>query len=212
MKYLLSTVLLSTILLVNLVEGYFYIPTFMNNLPFKGGMAFAQNNNSLYLFGGENATSGYTNDLYQLTQTSNSFNWQIVPQINTPNGTTYAQSYFTADGQNMILLGGMSNTTFGRGLPLQIYSYNLATNTWTANQNNFNTNISTPVPANFVYNREFFSATYDKKNQLTYIFGGAVSGANTVFNTLHVYDANFNAKALASTPYGRYGHTGSILR
>lgn len=211
MKNLLSFLLLSTVLLVNSVQGYFYVPTFMNNLPFKGGMAYAQKNDSLYLFGGENATVGYTNDLYKLTQTATSYNWEIVPQQNAPNGTTFGRSYITADGQNMVLMGGMSATTFGRGLPMQIYTYNFASQSWTANPNNANTNVSNPIPANFVYNREFFTATYDAKNQKTYVFGGAVSKSNTVFNSLHVYDANFQATALPSTQYGRYGHAAGVL-
>lgn len=204
--------LLSTIVLIQSVQAYFYVPSFMNNLPFKGGMASAQHNNSLYLFGGENATSKYTNDLYQLTQTSTTYNWQRVEQITPPNGTLYSQSFFTADGENMILMGGMSNATAGRGLPMQIYNFNLPSKTWTAHNQNKNESVGNPIPADFVFNKEFFTATYDPKNKLTYVFGGAITALNTVFNTLHVYDAQFVPKALAPTQFGRYGHTTSILR
>lgn len=183
----------------------------MNSLPFKGGMAYAQKNDSLYLFGGENATVRYTNDLYKLTQTATSYTWEIVPQINAPNGTLYSQSYVTADGQNLVLMGGMSNATAGRGLPLQIHTYNFASQTWTEFSGN-NANVSSPPPAEFIYNREYFSATYDSKNQLTYVLGGAVSAANQVFSDFHVLDANFKSTALVSPPYGRYGHSASILR
>jgi hypothetical protein len=193
------------------VQAYFYVPSFMTSLPFRDGMAYAQKNNSLYLFGGENSTVHYNNDLYKLTQTSTSYNWEVVPQINPPNGTLYSQSYITADGQNMVLLGGMSNTTSGRGLPLQIYTYNFASQTWTASAGN-NANITGTPPAEFIYNREFFSASYDKNSQLTYIFGGAVMGNSAVFNDLHVLDANLKSTALAATPNGRYGHTASVLR
>ncbi|GAA5813905.1 hypothetical protein MFLAVUS_007393 [Mucor flavus] len=202
---------MNTIVLIQSAQAYFYVPTFMNNLPFKGGMASAQRNDSLYLFGGENATTRYTNDLYQLTQTATSYNWQRVEQISPPNGTTYSQSFFTADNKNMVLMGGMSETTEGRGLPLQIYNFNLDSKTWTAHNQNKNETVGNPPPANFVYNREFFTATYDAKNQKTYVFGGAISKLNAVFNTLHVYDANFVPIALAPAPYGRYGHTTSIL-
>jgi hypothetical protein len=213
-----SSILFFTALFAYLstVQAYFYVPSFMNSLPFRGGMAFAQKNDSLYLFGGENATVHYTNDLYKLTQTSTSYTWEVVPQINPPNGTVYSQSYITADGENMVLLGGMSNTTYGRGLPLQMYTYNFGSKTWTAHPNN-NANLTSTSPG-FIYNRQFFSASHDKKNQLTYIFGGAVSPANpssgsgTVFNDLHVLDANLNAKRLEPTPFGRYGHTASVLR
>ncbi|RCI01423.1 hypothetical protein CU098_003405 [Rhizopus stolonifer] len=169
-------------------------------------MAYTQKNNSLYLYGGENATVRYTNDLYKLTQTETSYNWEIVPQKNAPNGSVYSQSYITADGNNMVVMGGMSNATEGKEAPLQIYTYNFASQTWTAAPTNTG-NVTGAMP----YNREFFSLTYDSKNQKTYIFGGAVSGANAVFNDLHVLDANFNATALASTPTGRYGHTASII-
>lgn len=209
---LLITLFLSTFVLMNSVQGYFYVPTYMNRLPFKGGMASAQSNNSLYLFGGENATTSYTNDLYQLTQTSTSYDWKIVEQKNTINGTVYSKAIITADGQNMVVLGGMSNSTAGRGLPLQIYMFNFASQTWTAHPENGVTNITAPIPANFVFNREFFSATYDANAQKTYVYGGAIAQLNTVFNTLHVYDSNFTATALQATPYGRYGHTTSILR
>lgn len=209
MKLLIS-LFLSTFVLMNSVQGYFYVPTYMNTLPFKGGMASAQSNNSLYLFGGENATTSYTNDLYQLTQTSTSYDWNIVEQKNRPNGTVYSKSFVTADGQNMILLGGMSNTTFGRALPLQIYNFNFASQTWTAQLQNTNETVGNPAPANFVFNREFFSATYNAKTQQTYIYGG--TNLSTIFNSLHVYDSNFQATALKPTPYGRYGHTTSILR
>lgn len=208
-----SILFLTTAILayVHTAHAYFYVPSFMNSLPFKGGMAYAQKNDSLYLFGGENATVRYTNDLYKLTQTATSYNWESVPQINAPNGTLYSQSYVTADGQNMVLLGGMSNATYGRGLPLQIHTYNFASQTWTEFSGN-NANVSSPPPAEFIYNREYFSATYDSKNQLTYILGGAVSAANQVFSDFHVLDANFKSTALVSPPYGRYGHSASILR
>ncbi|CEP15044.1 hypothetical protein [Parasitella parasitica] len=207
-----SILFLTTALLAyaGIAQAYFNVPSFMNTLPFKGGMASAQKNDSLYLFGGENATMRYTNDLYKLTQTSTSYNWEVVTQINAPNGTIYSQSYVTADGQNMVLMGGMSNVTSGRGLPLQIYTYNFASQTWAAFAGN-NANVSSPPPAEFIYNREFFTATYDSKNQLTYVLGGAISGANQVFSDFHVLDANFKSTALMSAPFGRYGHTASIL-
>ncbi|KAF1797131.1 hypothetical protein FB192DRAFT_1347341 [Mucor lusitanicus] len=207
-----SILFLTTAILayVSTAHAYFYVPSFMNSLPFKGGMAYAQKNDSLYLFGGENATVRYTNDLYKLTQTATSYTWEIVPQINAPNGTLYSQSYVTADGQNLVLMGGMSNATAGRGLPLQIHTYNFASQTWTEFSGN-NANVSSPPPAEFIYNREYFSATYDSKNQLTYVLGGAVSAANQVFSDFHVLDANFKSTALVSPPYGRYGHSASIL-
>ncbi|KAI9480292.1 MAG: hypothetical protein EXX96DRAFT_561977 [Benjaminiella poitrasii] len=182
----------------------------MNILPFKGGMQYAQNGDSLYIFGGENATVRYTNDLYKLTQTPTSYTWEALPQINPPSGTIYGQSYITADGQNMVLLGGLKNETFGRGLPLQIYTYNFPSQTWTPFSGN-NANVSSPPPSEFIYNREYFTATYDKKNQLTYIFGGALSNTSLVFNDLHVLDASFNSTTLQPTQFGRYGHTTSIL-
>ncbi|OBZ88226.1 RING finger protein B [Choanephora cucurbitarum] len=187
------------------VQAYFYVPSFSNVLPFKGGMAYAKKNQSLYLFGGENATSSYTNNLYKLTQTDSSYNWEIVPQINAPNGTVYGQSYITADGNNMVVMGGMTNATAGKQAPLQIRSYNFASQTWT--EPSTNTGNATAFPLN----REFFSLAYDSKSQKSYVFGGAVSGAGVVFNDLQVLDANFKATTLKPTPSGRYGHTASII-
>ncbi|KAI8377308.1 hypothetical protein BD560DRAFT_367080 [Blakeslea trispora] len=189
------------------VQAYFYVPSFSNVLPFKGGMAYARKDKSLYLFGGENATTSYTNNLYKLTQTDSSYNWELVPQTNAPDGTMYAQSYVTADGSNMVVMGGMTNATAGKDAPLQIRSYNFASQTWTQPS----TNTGNASATSFPLNREFFSLAYDSKNQKSYVFGGAVSGAGKVFNDLQVLDASFKPTALKATPSGRYGHTASII-
>ncbi|KAG1137986.1 hypothetical protein G6F37_010880 [Rhizopus arrhizus] len=168
-------------------------------------MASARLNNSLYLFGGENATSHYSNDFYKLTQTSDGFTWSIVPQTNSPAGTAASQAYITSDQQNFVLLGGMSSTTAGKIAPLQIYTYNFASQSW-ALRTNQNQSVDT---TSFIYNREAFSATYDSSSQTTYIFGG--DNTSAVFNTLHKLDSNFQATPLASAPEARYGHTASIL-
>ena len=188
------------------VYGYFYLSNLANSLPFKGMMASARLNNSLYLFGGENATSHYSNDFYKLTQTSDGFTWSIVPQTNSPAGTAASQAYITSDQQNFVLLGGMSSTTVGKIAPLQIYTYNFASQSW-ALRTNQNQSVDT---TSFIYNREAFSATYDSSSQTTYICGG--DNTSAVFNTLHKLDSNFQATPLASAPEARYGHTASILR
>ncbi|KAG1275749.1 hypothetical protein G6F65_009697 [Rhizopus arrhizus] len=168
-------------------------------------MASAQANSSLYLFGGENATSRYSSDLYKLTQTSDGYTWSILPQTNPPEGTASSQAYVTSDLQNLVVMGGMSKSTVGVVSPLQISSYNFASQTWTSHTNRNQTVGS----ASFIYNRESFSATYDRSSQTTYVFGG--DNSSVVFSSLHKLDANFQVTPLTSAPEARYGHTTSIL-
>ncbi|KAG0844286.1 hypothetical protein G6F18_002012 [Rhizopus arrhizus] len=200
---ILFVILLLTLL--NHVQAYFYLSSLANSLPFKGMMASAQANSSLYLFGGENATSRYSSDLYKLTQTSDGYTWSILPQTNPPEGTASSQAYVTSDLQNLVVMGGMSKSTVGVVSPLQISSYNFASQTWTSHTNRNQTVGS----ASFIYNRESFSATYDRSSQTTYVFGG--DNSSVVFSSLHKLDANFQVTPLTSAPEARYGHTTSIL-
>jgi N-acetylneuraminic acid mutarotase len=210
MKNSIFYYLVALVSYITTVHGYFYVPNFMNSLPFKGGMSSAQRNNSLYLFGGENATTTYTNDLYKLTQTSDSYTWEIVQQINPPPGTIYGQAYTTADSENLVLLGGTTNDTTAAVKALQIYVYNYASQTWTANTSN--TDIVNQNDTSILFNRESFSATYNAKTQQTYVFGGALPGLGAIFSDFRVLDANFKATTLNSPNVGRYGHTASLLR
>ncbi|KAG1465708.1 hypothetical protein G6F56_004831 [Rhizopus delemar] len=167
-------------------------------------MASARSNNTLYLFGGENATAHYSNDLYKLTQTSDGFTWSIVQQTNAPAGTASSQAFVSSDQQNMVLLGGMSADTVGKVAPLQINTFNFASQSWTSN-----TNQNQTITNDFIYNREAFSATYDSSSQNTYVFGG--DNTSAVFSSLHKLDSSFQSSALQSAPEARYGHTTSIL-
>ncbi|RCH94210.1 hypothetical protein CU097_006673 [Rhizopus azygosporus] len=200
---ILFSILLSTL---SSVHAYYFMGSLTNVLPFKSMMASAQFNNSLYLFGGENATSHYSNDLYKLTQTSDGYSWLTVPQKNPINGTAGSQAFVTSDQQNLVLLGGDSFTEANASnfLPLQIYTYNFASQTWTSK-----------TPTNFTLdntacvNRQAFSATYDSKNKVSYIYGGFAR--QSVLDTLHKMDENYQTTSLGRSPEARYGHTTSIL-
>jgi N-acetylneuraminic acid mutarotase len=203
---LLSAIIL--LLSIELADAYFYVPNFMSNLPFQGGMATAtRNNNTLLMFGGENATNSYTNNLYQLTQSSDTFNWQILQQNNAPPGTLYAQAVVTNNNNNMYLLGGMTNTTNNQIVPLQNYQFSFSTNTWTpSSSNNVTLSNTTQLP----YNRKLFSATYDNQNKI-YIYGGALN-ETAIFSDFYSLDITTQQYTALPTPQiPRYGHTASLL-
>ncbi|KAL0074760.1 hypothetical protein F4703DRAFT_1798774 [Phycomyces blakesleeanus] len=188
------------------VHGYFYVPNFMASLPFKGGMSYAQVNSSIVMFGGENATTSFTNNLYQLTQTETSFTWNTLPQQNPPEGSVYGQSVVSSTGTSLLQLGGITqsavaylslNTTVP--MPLQLHMYSFATGAW-----------SSPNITGAPVNRNRFSATIDSSNKI-YIYGGALI-QGTVLSDLWVLDANAGTYTqLQPTDVGHYGHTTSIL-
>lgn len=189
-----------------LTDAYFYVPNFMNSLPFQAGSAFATRNNSLIVFGGQNATTVYTNNLYQLTQTSDSFTWEELPQNNRPPGNLYGQAVISSTGQTMLLLGGLGEATVNQLVPIQMYSYNFSTQTWGAWANNNNANV-TDVP----YNRQMFSASYDNSNTV-YIFGGSLN-MSAIYQDFYALDTStMSFTELPNPGQGRYGHTSSFLR
>ncbi|KAI8989592.1 hypothetical protein BDB01DRAFT_718454 [Pilobolus umbonatus] len=196
--------------LLTSVNAYFYVPNFAQSLPFKNAMAYAQVDNSLYLYGGETSVSRYTNELYKLTKTETAFSWETVNQANQLEGSSYSKAYVTADKQNLVVVGGDTNQTVGRGLPMQINVFNFASQSWTPGPNN-DLNITGTPPAGFLYNKQSFSLNFDSKTQNAYLFGGALAGGSIAFNDFHVLDSSLNARALPSTPYPRYGHTASLL-
>ncbi|KAI8080391.1 hypothetical protein BDF21DRAFT_418922 [Thamnidium elegans] len=197
--------LCAIIVLLSAVDAFFYVPNFMSNLPFKGGMATATRNNSLIMFGGENATNAYTQDLYQLTQTPTSFNWQILQQNNPPPGTLYGQAVVA--NNNMYLLGGMTNTTDNQVFPLQLHQYSFDSNTWTSSpSNNLSITNATAVP----WNRKLHSVTYDNNNKI-YIYAGSVN-MTSVFGDFFSFDISTQQYTSLPNPgVGRFGHTTSFL-
>lgn len=186
--------------------AYFYKSGFMTSLPFQGAMATAQRNNSLLLFGGENATSHYTNTFYQLTQTSSTYDWSTVPQTNTPPGVSYAQAVVVNNSNDMYVMGGMNQDTLGQMAPLQYYKYSFDSQSWTAASTNNLTN-ATGVPLN----RYLFSATYDGNNTI-YIFGGRIYLLGTLpyFHKFDISTGQFTE--LPSPGITCSGHTASYLR
>lgn len=206
---LLITLLLSSIAFT---DAYFYVPNFMSNLPFQGGMATAQRNNTLLMFGGENATNRFTNNLYQISQLPNTFQWQVLEQNNRPPGTLYGQAIVANNNNHMYLLGGVTNTTINQVAPFQYYQFAFDTNTWTAAATN-NGNVSSNATITPM-NRYAFSATYDGQNKI-YILGGAISGINGTkfFNDFYVLDTTTHQFTQLPGPnVSRSGHTASYLR
>ena len=201
-KLILTTLLLSWI---SAIEAYFYVPNFASVLPFTGGMATAQRNSSLIMFGGETPLSTFNNsNMYELTQTSNSFDWRTINQVNAPPGNIYGQAVVSSDQNRMYLLGGMTNATDNREVPFQYYTFNFQNNSWTAAPTNTNA-------TNMPLNRKLFSATYDNANKI-YIYGGALN-STAIFNNFFSFDISTNQfTPLASPNVYRFGHTASYLR
>jgi hypothetical protein len=192
------------------VHGLFNVSYLKNTIPTGGSMFSAQLDNSLYLFGGENDTVAFGNELYKLTLTDNTFNWEVISQINRPNGAVNGQGYMTSDNQNMVIMGGVTADNNVNLLNLQIYTYNFANQTWTANFKN-----SAAVNENdtsVLSNRESFSATYDPNTQKTYVLGGCLSASGYMFSDFRVLDANFKVAGLNSPNVARYGHSASLTR
>lgn len=196
------------LLSISFTNAYFYVPNFMSNLPFQGGMATAQRNNTLLMFGGENATNRFTNNLYQLSLISDIFQWQVLEQRNPPPGTLNGQAVVVNNNSNMYLLGGMTNKTVDQLAPFQSYRFAFDTNTWTAAAaNNANPSSNTTILAN----RMLFSATYNGLNKI-YIYGGAINDTHVLsdFYVMDTITGQFTKLPDVGIP--RYGHTASYLR
>lgn len=205
---ILSSTFLLLFSLLSVTEAYFYVPSFMSNLPFQGGMASATKNNSLYMFGGENATTSYTNNLYKLDQLTDTFTWETVNQVNTPPGTLYGQAVMTNNDTQMYLLGGMTNATNNQSVPLQYYQFAFDTNTWAAATTNTNATGNFTMPLN----RKLFSANYDSSTNKIFIYGGALN-ENAIFSDLWSFDTTTQQfTQLPELGVPRYSHTASLLR
>ncbi|PHZ17864.1 galactose oxidase [Rhizopus microsporus ATCC 52813] len=178
----------------------------MSKLPFKGGMATAQRNSSLLLFGGENSTTRFTNTFYSLTQTTTSFTWNTLPQKNPPPGVVYAQAVM-ANNNNFYLLGGLTESANNQST-LPYYSYSFDTQTWTAAPSNTaNNGTNSTLPGN----RYFHSVAYDGQNSI-YIYGGGSANGTGVFSDLYKLDITTGQfTLLQDSTIRRYGHTASYL-
>ncbi|CAO3591693.1 unnamed protein product [Absidia cylindrospora] len=197
------------------VHAYFYVPNFMSTLPFGGGMATAQRNNSMILFGGETDSTSYTNTLYQLTQNSTGYTWEALPQKNAAQGVVYAQAIVSKDQSSLMVIGGQGNFTAPAAangtnsttasnttaLPLQLQLYNFASATWST----YPAKAGVAMPGN----RKLFSATYMDSSNKIYIYGGA-SNEQNVYGDLWVMDGATAAFTQLKPYYNRYGHTGSV--
>ncbi|KAI9340364.1 hypothetical protein BD770DRAFT_372607 [Pilaira anomala] len=210
-KLFIELVLLSCI-----ADAFFYEPSIMPRLPYQSDMASATRNNSLVLFGGSNITHAFSKELYQLTQTSDSFDWQALEQMNPPTITGYGKAVITNSNQIMYLIGGSNPSNKKQELPLQVYQYSFESSTWTSSPEN---SLSAFDITSFPRNRYFHSVTYDNNNKI-YIYGGA---ANSTFskNGTYSYDTvdDFFSFDITTQEYSRlpdsnearYDHTASLL-
>jgi N-acetylneuraminic acid mutarotase len=202
-----NILLLFSFYLIQHAHAYFYVPTFMSNLPFQDGMAYAQRNNSLVLFGGENATDTYTNNMYQLTQLSDTFSWETLNQTNTPPGMIYGQSIIHQD--TMHVFGGITNSTSDQFVPLQHYQYSFQNQSWSSSTTNTQTISlnSTTMPLN----RKLFSSTFDGTSKV-YFYGGALN-ESIIFSDFWSFDINTSQYTrLPNINLPRYAHSASYLR
>ncbi|KAI9253375.1 hypothetical protein BDA99DRAFT_519610 [Phascolomyces articulosus] len=200
------TLLLLIQLWIRYCQGYFYQANLQTTLPFQSIMAYAQRNSSLVLFGGENATISYSNNLDLLTQTENGFTWTQLPQNNTPPPVAFAKSIYIESTDSFLLIGGITEANNNAMVPIQMYLYSFASNNWQA--------IGTNDPASPVLvpaNRKEFSVSHDQQANRAYIYGGAVN-ISSLFNDLWVLDLSTMAFAqLPSSDVARYGHSTSLL-
>lgn len=192
---------------VSYVHAYFSTPNMENTLPFKSAIATAQRNNSMILFGGENATTWYTNDLYQLEATSTGFEWRALPQNNPPPPTINARAVYMESMDAMIMLGGFTQTTANVYMPIQVYTYFFANQTWVPAASNNEVN-DTIVPAN----RRDFAVAADQQNNHIYIYGGSLNDT-AIYNDLWILDTvTMTFTQLPPTDVGHYSHSISLLR
>ncbi|KAI8388370.1 uncharacterized protein BYT42DRAFT_559868 [Radiomyces spectabilis] len=201
--------LMALMALVSSAHAYYYQAS-LDNLPFMDGMAFAQRNNSLLLFGGE-GRMGLTNNFYELTQTPKGFTWRSLPQNNTPPPNVYSQAVVSNSGNSFILFMGSTATSQSNpNSTIATYFYDFQSQQWAANPSNNNPN-ATGLPIA----RKQFTATVDKNDNI-YVFGGQTMASSngspgTPLGDLWVFDKNLNAKQLANAPLPLYGHTTTYL-
>ncbi|CAO3628351.1 unnamed protein product [Cunninghamella blakesleeana] len=211
---LTSLVVTSLVTMSSTVSAAYYQQNLQTTLPFISGVATAQSNNSMYLFGGATATSRYTGGLYQLTQQNGRYDWARLPQTNNPTPVSYAQGVMGRNGDSFMILGGdgentftaqqqgntTSNTTTTALAPLLLQLYNIKTQSWSSTH------------ANGPSNRKDFTATYNPASNKIYIYGGRGKDNNNIFNDFWLMDATSNSISFTplNSSYNRYGHTASL--
>lgn len=161
----------------------------------------------MILFGGENATAPYTNDLYELEATSTGFEWRVLPQNNPPPPTSYARAVYMESMDAMVVLGGITNATNNLMVPMQVYTYFFANQTWVPAASNNEIN-GTIVPNN----RRDFAVAADQQNNHIYIYSGGVN-TTTINNDLWILDTTtMSFTQLPPTDVAHTGHSISLLR
>ncbi|CDH54374.1 hypothetical protein RO3G_02372 [Lichtheimia corymbifera JMRC:FSU:9682] len=161
----------------------------------------------MILFGGENATTWFTNDLYELEATSTGFEWSVLPQNNPPPPISNARAVYMERMDAMVVLGGITNATQNMYLPMQVYSYFFTNQTWVPAASNNEIN-DTIVPNN----RRDFAVAADQQNNRIYIYGGGIN-STAINNDLWILDTtSMTFTQLPPTDVGHYGHSISLLR
>ncbi|GAB5594037.1 hypothetical protein Unana1_08937 [Umbelopsis nana] len=184
--------------------AYFNTGADTDSLPFMDGMVSVNRNNTIIYYGGENATSLYTNQMYALSNIlSGSPTFTQVQQTNAGPAVLYAQAVISTSGNNMLLLGG-KNPVIPSNVSLGVYQYSFLTNAWsTANT----------TGATMPQNRMMFSATF--VGSKLYVYGGVTTDNLGYFNDFWALDLSNDQYAWTNlTSAGlpiRYGHTATAL-
>ena len=190
-------------------QAYFDTGANTDAMPFMDGMVSVNRNDTIIYYGGENATSPYTNQMYALSNIiSGSPTFSQVPQTSPGPYILYGQAVLSPTGQNMMLVGG-ANPAFASNATLPIFQFDFTTNAWSTGQTAGNA-----AGAAMPQTRMMFSASY--VNKKLYVYGGVTTDNLGYFNDFWSLD-------LTTTPYTwtnltttglpiRYGHTATVLR
>ncbi|KAI8582373.1 hypothetical protein K450DRAFT_228657 [Umbelopsis ramanniana AG] len=189
-------------------HAYFDTGANTDAMPFMDGMVSVNRNDTIIYYGGENATTPYTNQMYALSNIlSGSPTFSKVPQTNAGPNILYGQAVISSTGQTMTVVGG-ANPAFASNATLPIFQFNFATNSWSVG-----TTAGAAAGGPMPQTRMMFSASLVKTK--LYIYGGVTTDNLGYFNDFWSLD-------LSTTPYTwtnltttglpvRYGHAATVL-
>jgi hypothetical protein len=186
-------------------HAYFDTGADTDTMPFMDGMVSVNQNNTIIYYGGENATTPYTNQMYALSNIlSGSPTFAKVPQTNAGPDILYGQAVISSTGKTMLVLGG-ANPALASNATLPVFQFDFTTNTWAVGAT-----AGSPMPQT----RMMFSATL--VGTKLYVYGGVTTDNLGYFNDFWSLD-------LSQSPYTwtnlttaglpiRYSHTATALR
>lgn len=185
-------------------HAYFDTGANTDAFPFMDGMVSVNRNNTIIYYGGENATTPYTNQMYGLSNIlTGSPTFNKIQTTNAGPAVLYAQAVISASGDSMLLLGG-TNPVIASNVSLGVYQFSFPTNTW------FTVNAT---GATMPQNRMMFSATL--VGSKLYVYGGVTTDNLGYFNDFWSLDLASGQYAWTNlTSAGlpiRYGHTATAL-